>query len=195
MTTIPADSEADLIAQAQTGDRSAFGELVRRHQAGVVNVAYRLCGDVQLAEDAAQEAFIRAWLNLASYRPTSPLRNWLYRIAVNAALDALRRPPEASLDEGRAIMASEAHREPEAAYIRQERAQRVQKALLSLTPPNRAVVVLREYEELSYREIAAALDIPIGTVMSRLNYARNALRELLRPEGMLVETVDDRTRD
>jgi RNA polymerase sigma-70 factor (ECF subfamily) len=195
LTTIPADSEADLIAQAQTGDRSAFGELVRRHQAGVVNVAYRLCGDVQLAEDAAQEAFIRAWLNLASYRPTSPLRNWLYRIAVNAALDALRRPPEASLDEGRAIMASEAHREPEAAYIRQERAQRVQKALLSLTPPNRAVVVLREYEELSYREIAAALDIPIGTVMSRLNYARNALRELLRPEGMLVETVDDRTRD
>ncbi len=94
--TSPAETEASLVAKAQKGDRSAFGELVRRHQAGVVNVVYRLCGDVQLAEDAAQEAFIRAWLKLASYRPVSPLRNWLYRIAVNAALDTLRHSPGSS---------------------------------------------------------------------------------------------------
>ena len=122
LTKTPAETEASLIAQAQGGDRNAFGELVRRHQAGVVNVVYRLCGDVQLAEDAAQEAFIRAWLNLASYRSTSPLRNGLYRIAVNAALDALRRKPETSLEDDRLVIRDEAHPGPENILIRRERA-------------------------------------------------------------------------
>ena len=195
MTNFPAETETSLIAKAQAGDRSAFGELVRRHRAGVVNVAYRLCGDVQLAEDAAQEAFLRAWLKLTSYRPTSPLRNWLYRIAVNATLDALRRPAEAFLEDGDMAISAGAHREVEADTLRREQAEWVRKALLSLTPANRAVLVLREYEELSYREIAVALDIPVGTVMSRLNYARNALRELLKMETMPLETEYDRTRD
>src|SRR5450759_3496992 len=82
-----ADTETSLIEQAQNGDRNAFGELVRRHYQGVVLVVYRMCGDTGLAEDAAQEAFIRAWVNLPSYQPQARLRNWLYRIAVNAALD------------------------------------------------------------------------------------------------------------
>ena len=86
--------ELELIARAQQGDRHAFGELVRRHREGVINVVYRMCGDANLAEDAAQEAFIRAWQHLPNYRPRSPFRNWVYRIATNAALDVLRRERE-----------------------------------------------------------------------------------------------------
>ena len=84
------ETELDLITRAQQGDRQAFGELVRYHREGVVSVVYRLCGDVNTAEDAAQEAFVRAWQHLPSYQPRSPFRNWLYRIATNVALDVLR---------------------------------------------------------------------------------------------------------
>ena len=90
----PAENELDLITQAQQGDRRAFGELVRRHREGVINVVYRMCGDANLAEDAAQEAFIRAWQHLHNYRPRSPFRNWVYRIALNVAIDDLRRTKE-----------------------------------------------------------------------------------------------------
>lgn len=83
--------------RAQQGDRNAFSELVRRHRAGMINVAYRMCGDSQIAEDAAQEAFIRAWQNLNRYKPKSAFHNWLYRIVTNAASDVLRREKE-SLD-------------------------------------------------------------------------------------------------
>jgi RNA polymerase sigma-70 factor (ECF subfamily) len=178
----PAEADVtnlELITQAQQGDRRAFGELVRRHREGVVNVVYRICGDTNLAEDAAQEAFIRAWQHLPNYRPRSPFRNWVYRIATNAALDALRRErevvdidalPLASPDEG-----------PEDAAAGEERRECVRQAVLALPPASRTVLVLREYEGLSYREIADALGIPIGTVMSRLNYARNRLRESLAP--------------
>jgi RNA polymerase sigma-70 factor (ECF subfamily) len=88
------EMELGLIEQAQRGDRRAFGELVRRHREGTINVVYRMCGDAAVAEEAAQEAFIRAWTNLPKYKPRSPFRNWLYRIATNAATDALRRQKE-----------------------------------------------------------------------------------------------------
>lgn len=87
---IPYD-EPTLITCAQQGDRQAFGELVRRHRTGVVNVVYRMCGDPALAEEAAQEAFLRAWQQLDRYRPRHAFRSWVYRIALNAAVDALRR--------------------------------------------------------------------------------------------------------
>ena len=182
-----AETEAGLVSKAQQGDRSSFGELVRRHHPGVVNVVYRMCGDVQLAEDAAQEAFIRAWLHLSSYRPQSSLRNWLYRIAVNAALDVLRREPEIAAEDVEDVLVADSEPGPEAALLRQERSRQIQRAVLSLTPTSRAVLILREYEELSYQEIAAALDIPVGTVMSRLNYARTRLKELLVPQQMQPE--------
>jgi RNA polymerase sigma-70 factor (ECF subfamily) len=174
-----AETELELITQAQQGDRRAFGELVRRHRKGAVNVVYRMCGDANLAEDAAQEAFIRAWQHLPSYRPRSPFRNWVYRIATNAALDLLRRERE-TVDVDTLSLAS-SDKGPEAMVERGERGKRVQQALLALPPASRAVLVLREYEGLSYREIADTLDIPIGTVMSRLNYARHRLRESLAP--------------
>ena len=142
-------------------------------------MVYRMCGDANLAEDAAQEAFIRAWKHLPSYRPRSPFRNWIYRIANNAALDVLRRRHETVDVDALPIASSNIG--PEATVEKEERAKRVQQAVLELPDASRAVLILREYEGLSYKEIANTLSIPIGTVMSRLNYARNRLRESLAP--------------
>ena len=175
----PLDAELDLILAAQKGDRQAFGELVRIHREGVVNVVYRMCADAELAEDAAQEAFIRAWHHLPRYQPRTPFRNWVYRIATNAALDVLRRDkPTVDIDE---LPLAAEHNSPEAAVVANEQADTVQQAVMMLPPASRTVLILREYQELSYKEIADVLDIPIGTVMSRLNYARKALLETLKP--------------
>ena len=171
--------ELDLIAKAQRGDRQAFGKLVLQHRQGVINVVYRLCGDANLAEDAAQEAFVRAWQHLPNYRPRAPFRSWVYRIAINAARDTLRRQRETvDIDD---LPLPDPKAGPEAIVEQEERSSQVQQAVLALPPASREVLVLREYEGLSYREIADTLNIPIGTVMSRLSYARNRLRELLRP--------------
>jgi RNA polymerase sigma-70 factor (ECF subfamily) len=182
------EAEAVLIEQAQKGDRNAFGELVRHHHPGVVNVVYRMCGDMQLAEDAAQDAFIQAWLHLPAFRPGSSLRNWLYRIAVNAALDVIRREPKQPFADLETLSMPDPQAGPEAVLLQKERTLAVQGAILSLTEASRAVLVLREYGGLSYQEIAAALDIPLGTVMSRLNYARDRLKELLAPQFNNMET-------
>ena len=182
-----ADAEISLIEQARLGDRNAFGELVRFHYSGVVRVVFRLCGDARLAEDMAQEAFLRAWINLSSFHPQSSIRNWFYRIAVNAALDVLRHRPEETLDDEAAQMISDQKTSPEAAMIEKEGMTQVQQAIQSLPEAARSVLILREYGELSYQEIANVLDVPVGTVMSRLNYARNRLRELLKVELLQME--------
>jgi RNA polymerase sigma-70 factor (ECF subfamily) len=182
-----ADTEIALVEQAQHGDRNSYGELVCRYYPGVVQVVYRLCGDTSLAEDMAQETFLRAWLNLASFQPQSSLRNWLYRIAVNAALDVLRRRPEETLEDEAADMIVDHAAGPETAMIEKERLAQIEQAIRSLPEAARAVLVLREYGSLSYQEIASVLDVPVGTVMSRLNYARNRLRELLKEQLFLME--------
>jgi RNA polymerase sigma-70 factor, ECF subfamily len=178
-------SEAELVSRAKNGERNAFSELVCLHAQGVRNVIYRLCGDAQVADDAAQETFIRAWLHLASYRPQTSLRNWLYRIAVNAATDMLRKEKRILPNALEDLPLSDPQPGPEALFSQEERATLVQKAVLSLPDACRAVLVLREYEELSYHEIADALDIPMGTVMSRLNYARKLLKEKLEQKLFL----------
>lgn len=172
-------NEVELVTRAQNGERNAFSELVRLHARGVMNVIYRMCGDEQLSEDAAQEAFIRAWLNLSSYRPQTSLRNWLYRIAVNAATDMLRKEKRILPNDIEDLQLTDERPGPESLVSQQERTVLVQKAVLSLPDSSRAVLVLREYEGMSYHEIADALDIPVGTVMSRLNYARKLLKEKL----------------
>jgi len=181
------ETEAVLVSRAQKGDRGAFGELVQRYQAGVVDVVYRMCADAQLAQDAAQDAFIQAWLHLPSYRPQSPLRNWLYRIAVNAALDALRRQASQLPEEIENLELADPQDNPESLLVQKERADQVQRAVQALPEACRAVLVLREYEDLSYLDIASTLDIPVGTVMSRLNYARERLRLLLRSNAAETE--------
>jgi RNA polymerase sigma-70 factor, ECF subfamily len=180
--------DPELISLAQAGDRDAFGELAGRHYESVVRVVYRLCGDIQTAEDAAQEAFIRAWIRLPDYQPLAPFRNWVYRIAVNTALDTLRRKPEESIENNEGIMLmTEKSAGPEAAYLEKEQADMLQKAVKELPEASRAVLVLREYGELSYSEIASMLEIPVGTVMSRLNYARNCLRATLLEKRLETE--------
>ena len=191
MDAYPTINETELISRAQRGDREAYGELVRRSSNMVISVVYRMCGDAELAQDAAQEAFLRAWQHLNSYRPQAAFRSWLCRIAINVALDALRRNSSKttwSLDDLQDSPGlADPTPGPEEHTTQQERIALVQKAILSLPPASRAVLVLREYEGLSYQEIAAALEIPIGTVMSRLNYARRELRTRLESEMDKVE--------
>lgn len=182
--------ETELVHRAKNGERNAFSELVCIHAQGVRNVIYRMCGDAQIAEDAAQETFIQAWLHLSSYRPQTSLRNWLYRIAFNAATDMLRKEQRILPNALEDLQLSDPLPGPEAVFSQEERTTLVKKAIVSLPDACRAVLVLREYEEMSYHEIAEALDIPLGTVMSRLNYARKLLKERLEQKLLIQMEVE-----
>ena len=173
------DAEVTLIENARNGDRSAFSELVRRHYTTVTQVVTRMCGDASLAEDATQEAFLRAWLKLPTYQPRAPLRNWLVKIAMNACLDILRRHEAEPIGDEDTALFQDGSQNPEAVLVEKEMTAMIQQAVRSLPSAARSVLVLREYSGFSYQEIAGILDIPIGTVMSRLNYARTRLREIL----------------
>ncbi len=177
MTGVAQASEQKLIAAALGGDQDAYGELVSRCHQQVIGVVYRMCGDIHLAEEAAQEAFIRAWQRLDRYNPERPFRNWVFRIAINAALDALRKQPHSVSLSDLPVAARESG--PESHLENKERTQMVQQAVMALPVAARVVLVLREYQQLSYQDISDALGIPMGTVMSRLNYARSALRKSL----------------
>ena len=176
-------TDEELIARSKGGDKEAFGELVSRYHGRVQATAYRFCSDPHLAEDIAQETFIKIWRNLSRFRPGN-FRSWMYRIAINTAIDYIRRTrPVAGL---RCLRSGASGDNPEGAVLRLEHAQAIRRAVLRLPPHSRAALILREYESLSYKEIAVALDIPLGTVMSRLNYARNRLRADLA--SLLEET-------
>lgn len=179
LEAVSVGDESKLISLAQEGDRQAFAELVCLYRLRVINMVYRMCGDARVAEDAAQEAFIRVWQHLPDLRPGSSFRNWLYRIAVNSALDITRREkPNVDID---SLDLASPGEHLEVRLERRESAREIRQAVLSLPHASRVVLILREYEGLSYREIAATLDISIGTVMSRLHYARTRLVEILRP--------------
>ncbi len=175
------DAEAKWITQAQGGDKAAYGQIVERFRPLVVSVAYRQGLDLAAAEDVCQETFVRAWLALPNYqRISGSMRAWLCRIAINLAIDSHRRERvRQKLDEQ---MPDESDGPAEQSEAR-ARARLVRGALAELPPASRAALILCEYEHLSYAEIAATLDIPVGTVMSRLNYARRRLRELLAERG------------
>jgi RNA polymerase sigma-70 factor (ECF subfamily) len=178
MTGAAAPSDNELIAKSlqrgRAGASAAFGTLVRRYRKLVISVAYRLCGDAALAEDIAQDAFIRVWDRLADYRPSGNFKAWLVRIATNLTIDALRkRRPAVDIEDVSLVATGQG---PEAAALSGERAAVVRAALMRLPVQSRTVLVLREYEMLSYREMADALDIPLGTVKSRLNDARRRLK-------------------
>ena len=190
MTNATAVNETELVFRAKNGERNAFSELVCIHAQGVRNVIYRMYGNTQIAEDAAQETFIQAWLHLPSYRPQMSLRNWLYRIAVNAATDMLRKEKRILPGAFEDLQLSDPQPGPEAVAFQEERTALIQKAVLSLPDACRPVLVLREYEGFSYQEIADALEIPVGTVMSRLNYARKLLRNNLEQKLFLQEEAE-----
>ncbi len=179
--------EAEWIRRAQAGDQAAYGQLVRQYQRLIVSVAYRHGLDLVEAEDVAQETFVKAWLALPRYQPAAgSWRAWLCRIALNLAIDAHRRDhARLSLDE----WLPDPIRGPAEQAESRLQAQCVRRALAQLPPASRAALVLCEYAGLSYAEIAAALDIPLGTVMSRLHYARRRLRELLVAAGITAGEI------
>ena len=178
-----AENEAVLIQQAYEGDIDAFGELVNLFQQPVFNLTYRMLGDPQEAEDAAQEAFIRAYSKLKSYDLNRSFKTWLFTIASNHCIDRLRkrRLTYVSIDEPlppHPSLVSEAD-DPERSLIDQERSVMVQALLDELSPDYRAAVVLRYWYEMSYAEIAEALDTTESAIKSRLFRARQSLAEKL----------------
>lgn len=170
--------ELDLVAYARHGDKRAFGELVSRYQSKVRNIVYRICGDPELAQDVAQDTFIRAWQKLRQYDTQRPFQNWLYRIATNIAIDRLRQAKPTENIEGLSLQSKDSN--PEEILEIKQKAEMIRLAVLNLPPASRTVLVLREYEDLTYQEISDTLQIPVGTVMSRLNFARNHLRQSLQ---------------
>jgi len=170
--------EGDLVARAQAGDRDAFGEIVRIHQQAVFNVAYRMLGSVPDAEDALQEAFLRAYRFLAGFDRARPLGPWLKRIAANVCLSQLEQSEAAPpLDEN---LTPDPGPGPEPLAERRGRDDRLRGELLRLPARYRLVIELRHFQQLSYVEIARELKRPLSDVKSDLFRARKMLAERLR---------------
>jgi RNA polymerase sigma-70 factor (ECF subfamily) len=174
--------EADLLGKAQGGNLFAFEEIVRRYQRRVYGVAYRIVRRRDVADDVTQETFIRAWEKLSSYDVSRPFGPWVCRIAANLAVNHVRSPlaREQELPEGHGESSSPAPG-PLQGVLDAEAQRVLAEALAGLPREQRAVFVLRVNEEMSYQEIAEALQLSIGTVMSRLHRAREKLREALLP--------------
>ena len=173
-------AEADLLARAQGGNLFAFEEVVRRYQKRVYATAYRILRRHDAADDATQEAFLRAWRSLDHFDPARPFGPWICRIAANVAINAVRSPTarEEGLPEGHGETRDEEPGPLEKVAETETRAA-LDAALARLPAEQRAVFVLRVLHELSYDEIAESLGIAPGTVMSRLFRAREKLRVLL----------------
>jgi RNA polymerase sigma-70 factor (ECF subfamily) len=177
-------ADAALALSASRGDRQAFGRLVDLHKRAVYGLCLRLLHDAEEARDAAQEAFVRAYAALATYDPGQPFVPWILRIARNHCLDLVRRRVpdsrrvelDADPEGGPIDLADPAALTPDVALERREAAATLAKAVDALPPVQREVVHLFHVEHLSYKEIAATLDVPIGTVMTWLHRARARLR-------------------
>ena len=172
-----------LISQCQAGDADAFGGLVKKYAGPATGAAYVLLRNTEDARDASQEAFVRAWRAIKRFRTGAPFYPWYAAILRNVCISRLRRKSrrrEYSLSEGNADDHAE---NPGVLAERNERADRVWRAVLALSEAHREIVVLNHFQSMSYKEISSALSIPIGTVMSRLHSARNALREKLKGES------------
>jgi RNA polymerase sigma-70 factor, ECF subfamily len=184
-------TEADLLASAQGGNLFAFDEIVRRYQRRVYSTALRIVRRHDLADDVTQEAFLRAHRALASYDRGRPFGPWICRIAANLAINHVRSPEarEEALDEGALDRSPAAVSDgPLDAVLEKEARSVLEEAVGRLPPEQRAVFVLRTFEDLSYKEIALALDLSVGTVMSRLSRAREKLRGALA--GYLGPALD-----
>lgn len=174
--------ERDLLRKAAGGNLFAFEEVVRRYQRRVYGVALRIVRRHDVADDVAQEAFIRAWKALDTFDLERPFGPWVCRIAANLAVNHVRSPRarEEGLPEGHGEQPA-ASQDALTSVLDGEARDVLLHALESLPGEQRAVFVLRVYEEQSYKEIAEGLGISIGTVMSRLSRAREKLRVALAP--------------
>ena len=184
------DSDQQLVERVQAGEKAAFDLLVRKYQHRVLKLVSRFVSDAAEAEDVAQEAFLKAYRALASFRGDSAFYTWLYRIAINTAKNALvsnrRRPVDFDLDlqdpeqYDRHARLKEGDT-PEGVLLTEEIRNVVERAMEQLPEDLRTAIVLRELEGLSYEEIAEAMDCPVGTVRSRIFRAREAIDKKLKP--------------
>ncbi len=184
-------TDEDLVRLAAAGDSDAFAQLVERYEDKVYSLALRVCAHPEDAADAAQEAFLSAWRGLPSFRGEAGFSTWIYRLTMNAAVDCLRRNQkqrgQISLDNSESCLPDPADPSPGP----QERAEggelraAVAEALRQLSEDHRQVLILRELRQLSYEEIAAILELDLGTVKSRISRARAALRKILLKTGNL----------
>ncbi|UOF91938.1 RNA polymerase sigma factor SigW [Fodinisporobacter ferrooxydans] len=180
-------SEIKLIKRAKRGDQQAFAEIVERYKDKLYNVAFRMLGNRQEAEDAVQEAFLRAYANLKTYDSSYKFTTWIYRIITNLSIDRLRkRKIDESLDAANdpdeislyhTISSDELT--PEEEIVRSETQDEVQSAILQLPPAYRATILLKYVHDRSVQEISEILRIPAATVKTRLHRGREALKGIL----------------
>ncbi len=185
-------SELDLVRRCQAGDTEAFDELVSRYRTRVFGMIYNMVHSEQDAWDLAQDSFLKAWKSIKRFRGRSSFYTWIYRIVMNVTIDWLRKKQikGAGTEFDDAIQLR--HVDPASKTVpktealpyetmeRDEIRDRIDKAIAQLSPEQRAVILMKEIEHMQYHEIAEALGCSIGTVMSRLFYARKKLQTLLR---------------
>jgi RNA polymerase sigma-70 factor, ECF subfamily len=187
-----ADDDLALVSRAKAGEAEAFRALVVRYQRRVYAVALGIVKDRDLAWDVSQEAFVRVHAHLAEFKGESSFSTWVLRIGSHLAIDALRKERSSSkedIDEvrdvdlasgGEGILATGLGNDPQQNLLRRELATQMTQALAQLPEKHRIILVLREVEGLSYEELSERLEIPKGTVMSRLFHARTKMQGLLR---------------
>jgi len=184
--------ELDLVADIQRGDRDAFNVLMRKYHRRIFNTALRILGNYSLADEVAQDVFVRAYKAIAGFRGQSSILSWLYRITINLSRNAIKKKcrdskSTVSLDIPLAQETESAQRDiadgtfaPDKALIDKEMAQIIQCAINALDDDFKVVVVLRDIQMLAYDEIAKALNVNIGTIKSRLHRARSILKDRLQ---------------
>jgi RNA polymerase sigma-70 factor (ECF subfamily) len=182
--------DAECVKRVQRGDADSFEVLVRRHQKATFNLVYRLLGDYEEAAEVAQEVFLSAFKSIHQFRGDANFSTWLYRIAFNHASTRrkslqLAQQRHVPLDGTELIGDGDASADPEKRAQERETQQRVQRALNSLHKDDAAIIILRDLQDAPYEEVAQMLEIPVGTVKSRLHRARRALKELLAPQYCL----------
>ncbi len=183
--------DAELVQQAQSGDTAAFDQLVSRYRSRIFGMIYNMVHNEQDAWDLAQDSFVKAWKSIGRFRGQSSFYTWIYRIVMNVTIDSLRKKQVqggAEFDDtiqlkeidpaSRTVPHADAlpHEQMEHKEIRG----RIDAAIAELSPEHRAVILMKEIEGMQYHEIAESLGCSIGTVMSRLFYARKKLQGLLR---------------
>ncbi len=177
-------TDDELVRSCLNGDRHSFRLLYRRHQQRVRQILYQLC-DPSTLDDLVQDVFLRAWKGLSKFRQSSQFSTWLYRIAWNVASD---RRQSLAQDRSRlqtiAQNISSQHEDPDLIQLHYQ--DLVRKGLETLSDEHRSVLVLHDLEELPQKEVAEILDIPVGTVKSRLFHARGGMRKFLEQSGVQV---------
>jgi RNA polymerase sigma-70 factor (ECF subfamily) len=186
------EEDIALVARARKGDESAYRILLRKYQRSVFSICLRMVRNREEAEDLAQDAFVKVFALLDRYNPAYAFSSWLFKITSNLCIDFIRKkrvervPMDEPVqsDKGDYVRQFESSEDdPETAAIKKERNAYLSKAIGSLPPHYRLVVVLRHQEGLSYEEIAAAVGVPLGTVKARIHRARQMLRKHLDEMG------------